>query len=73
MKDYHNYVWRIRQKSLNSERGVESDKEHEGILNAIKNKDEMLAEKLATEHVLNAYKNIEKNNMFNIYNDLTEK
>ena len=58
LKDYHQYVLRIRKKTLASaKRGTQSNLEHEAILEAIKNKNHDDAERLAHEHMINAYKN----------------
>ena len=54
--DYHQYVVRIRKATLSTlERSAASTEEHRGIMNAIREKDADLAEKLAGEHMQNAY------------------
>lgn len=59
LTDFHQYVIGIRRKTLaDLDRGIASNREHEEILNAIRNKDKELAEKLAHEHMINAYNNI---------------
>ncbi|MDL2300774.1 GntR family transcriptional regulator [Lachnospiraceae bacterium OttesenSCG-928-D06] len=64
LKDFHEYVLRVRKKTLaNSNRGPKSNEEHEEILNAIKNKDADLAERLANQHMINAYDNMVKNGL----------
>ena len=68
LKDYHQYVKRVRSKTLSTiERSVASNAEHQGIMEAIKNKDGDLAEKLATLHVDNAYANMIKNGLKEAY------
>ncbi len=62
--DYHQYVQRVRQKTLSTrDRATASNKEHRGIMEAIKAGDAALAEKLAHEHMLNAYENMVKNGL----------
>lgn len=61
LKDYHQYVMRIRRKTLSSSRGSESNEEHRSIMEAIKAKDTAEAERLANLHITNAYENIMKN------------
>lgn len=64
LKDYHQYVLRIRKKTLASaKRGTQSNLEHEAILEAIKNKNAEDAERLAHEHMINAYKNMIDNGL----------
>ena len=64
LKDYHQYVLRIRKKTLASaKRGTQSNLEHEAILEAIKNKNADDAERLAHEHMINAYKNMIDNGL----------
>jgi DNA-binding GntR family transcriptional regulator len=66
--DYHQYVFRIRRKTLSTpERASASNKEHRGIMEAIKAKDEDLAEKLASEHMYNAYANMVRNGLYDLY------
>lgn len=62
--DYHQYVQRVRQKTLSTvERAMASNKEHRGICEAIKAGDAELAEKLAHEHMINAYENMIRNGL----------
>ena len=66
--DFHQYEARIRQKTLSTkERGIASNNEHRQIMEAIKagNADE--AERLATLHMNNAYNNMVKNGLYDIY------
>ena len=61
LQDFHQYVIRIRKKTLSTkERGLASNEEHKAIMEAIKQKDEEKAEKLANKHIINAYENIKK-------------
>lgn len=68
LKDFHQYVWRVRKKTLSSaNRGPKSNEEHEEILEAIKAGDAGLAEQLANKHMINAYENMVKNGLHEIY------
>lgn len=59
LKDFHQYVLRVRKKTLNNaNRGPKSNEEHEQIMEAIKAGDADLAEKLANQHMINAYENM---------------
>lgn len=60
LQDFHQYVIRIRKKTLSTNRGMKSNEEHTKIMEAIKSKDAELAEKLANQHIVNAYENIKK-------------
>lgn len=61
LRDFHQYVLRVRKKTLsNANRGPKSNLEHEGILNAIKAHDGELAQELANKHMVNAYENMVK-------------
>lgn len=61
LKDFHQYVLRVRKKTLNSKnRGPQSNLEHEAILEAIKAGNGELAQKLAHDHIINAYENMVK-------------
>jgi len=71
LKDYHQYVLRVRQKTLSSKRGPVSNKEHAAIMEAIKKKDADEAEKLANKHMINAYDNMVKNGLYDIYKEET--
>ena len=69
LKDFHQYVSRIRQKTLSSNvRGNESNEEHTKLMEAIKagNADE--AEQVAHMHIMNAYENMVKNGLLEVYN-----
>lgn len=68
LKDFHQYVLRVRKKTLSSkERGLASNAEHEAIMEAIKSKDEEAAEALAHQHMINAYENMVKNGLPQIF------
>ena len=59
---------RIRKKTLSTkERGIASNEEHRRIMEAIKNRDPKEAQKAATEHMNNAYDNMAKNGLYDIY------
>ncbi|MBR1930956.1 MAG: GntR family transcriptional regulator [Lachnospiraceae bacterium] len=67
LKDFHLYVLRVRKKTLSSARGPKSNEEHGQILEAIKSGDADLAEKLANQHIINAYENMMKNGLQEAY------
>lgn len=74
LKDYHQYVLRVRQKTLsNNVRSKASNEEHKQIMEAIKNKDAQSAETLANQHIINAYDNMVKNGLYEIYKRDGEK
>lgn len=60
LQDFHQYVIRIRKKTLATSRGMESNAEHRLIMEAIKNHDADKAEELANQHIIIAYENIKK-------------
>jgi DNA-binding GntR family transcriptional regulator len=67
LKDYHQYVLRIRKKTLSTSRGSVSNEEHRAIMEAIKAHDHKQAEKLANKHINNAYQNMVDNGLYNLY------
>ncbi len=68
LQDFHQYVMRIRRKTLSTkERGMASNEEHRLIMEAIKDKNAKEAEKLANLHMSNAYENMVKNGLYDIY------
>ena len=67
LKDYHQYVIRIRKKTLSTSRGTVSNEEHRAIMEAIKSHDLKQAEKLANLHINNAYQNMVENGLYNLY------
>ena len=68
LRDFHDYVLRVRKKTLSQfKRSTESTKEHEMIFEAIKNKQPQEAERLANLHIINAYKNMVQNGLYEVY------
>ncbi len=68
LKDFHQYVLRVRKKTLaNVNRGPKSNAEHKGIMEAIKSGNGELAEKLAHQHMINAYDNMVKSGLHEAY------
>ena len=68
LKDFHQYVLRVRKKTLaNVNRGPKSNEEHKNIMEAIKAGDGDLAERLAHQHMINAYENMVKNGLREAY------
>ena len=66
--DYHQYVYRIRKKTLSTiERATASNEEHRAIMTAIKENKPDLAEQLADQHMKNAYANMVKNGLYDLY------
>lgn len=64
LRDYHQYVYRVRRLTLaDTCRGKASTCEHKLIFEAMKEKDAEKAEKLANDHILNAYENMLKNGL----------
>lgn len=61
LKDFHQYVRKQRQQTLSDrERAAEAVAEHKAIMLALKDGNSELAEKLADEHICNAYRNMVK-------------
>lgn len=59
LSDYHHYVERVRKNTLSShERASMAGAEHKAILQAVRDKDEEKAEKLANEHIFKSIANI---------------
>ena len=74
LRDFHAYVLRVRKKTLSQyKRSNESTKEHEMIMEAIKNKDAQEAERLANLHILNAYENMVRNGLNEAYKEPLKK
>ena len=72
LKDFHQYVLRVRRKTLaskNRDCRPKSNEEHEEILQAIKAGDGERAEQLANRHMINAYDNMVKNGLHEAYHD----
>ena len=61
LKDFHRYVQKQRQKTLSdAERSREAVAEHKSIMEAVRDGNAELAERLADEHICNAYRNMVK-------------
>jgi DNA-binding GntR family transcriptional regulator len=72
LADYHHYVERVRKNTLSSkDRAAEAAKEHKAILDAVRTKEEDLAEKLANEHIYRSLDNIKKQGMDNLMGKVT--
>ncbi|WP_035797152.1 GntR family transcriptional regulator [Butyrivibrio sp. MB2005] len=69
LKDYHQYVWRIRQKTLSGSRGKDCNNEHRAIMEAIRDKNPDKAEEFANRHMRSAYDNMVKNGLLNYKNN----
>ncbi len=68
LQDFHHYVIRIRKKTLSTkERGIASNEEHRQIMEAIKAGRGEEAEQLATRHMINAYDNMVRNGLYDIF------
>lgn len=68
--DFHQYVQRVRKRTLSTvDRSLASNHEHQMIMEAIKSKNHEEAEKCATLHINNAYKNMVKNGLKEVYED----
>ncbi len=58
---FHHYLERIRKQSLQKEkRALQSNEEHTAILEAIRQRDGDLAEKLAHEHIIQTIQNMNR-------------
>lgn len=64
LKDYHNYVLRIRRKTLATDRATVSNDEHRMIMEAIRDRDADRAEELANAHMINAFENMVKSGLY---------
>ena len=68
LRDFHEYVLRVRKRTLSQfKRSSESTKEHREIMEAIKAGDADRAEEAANRHIVNAYDNMIKNGLKEIY------
>lgn len=68
LRDFHEYVLRVRKRTLSQfKRSSESTKEHREIMEAIKAGDADRAEEAANRHIVNAYDNMLKNGLKEIY------
>lgn len=72
LRDYHNYVLRVRKKTLATGRGEVSNNEHRLIMEAIKAKDADKAEELAHAHMIKAFENMVQNGLYEVYGETTE-
>ena len=71
---FHEILYRIRRMTLASEkRGRASNKEHHEIMEAIKAHDADKAERLANLHMINAYDNMVKNGLIDIFDENDEE
>ncbi len=74
LRSFHDYVLRVRKKTLSQfKRSSESTQEHELIFEAIKNKKPQEAEQLANKHIVNAYKNMVQNGLYEVYGEEVPK
>lgn len=74
LKDFHQYVLRVRKKTLaNANRGEASNHEHRLLMEAIKAKEAGRAEELANKHMINAYENMVKNGLDEAYKECEPK
>lgn len=68
LTNLHQYVMRVRRKTLSTQiRSSASNHEHKLIMEAIEEKNADKAEALANQHIINAFKNIEANGLYNVY------
>lgn len=67
LSDFHHYVQRIRKITLSSTpRALKSNIEHNAIVEAIRKRDGVMAEKLAHEHIMITIQNITEKGLENI-------
>ena len=65
LSDFHQYLKKVRKETLSThERAENSNVEHRQILNALKEKNEKEAEKLANLHIRNTIKNMEEHGLW---------
>jgi len=70
LRDYHQYTYRIRKMTLSGEkRGKASNQEHKEIMEAIKSGDGERAQLLANLHITNAYDNMMKNGLIEMFDE----
>ena len=69
LRDYHNYVLRVRRKTLATNRATASNDEHRLIMEAIRDKDADRAEELADMHMINAFENMVKSGIYQSYQE----
>lgn len=69
LSDFHHYVQRVRKITLASpKRSITSNEEHKRIVEAIRNKNEDEAERLANLHMMNTIKNMGDYGLENLLN-----
>ncbi len=67
LSDFHHYVERARKITLGkSERAAKSIEEHKKIVEALRNRDDSKAEKLANEHIMNTIQNMDSVGLENL-------
>lgn len=72
LREFHEYVLRVRKKTLSDDaRGIQSNLEHRQIMEAIRDKDADQAQKLANEHIRNAYSNMVKHGLYEAFDEET--
>ena len=69
LRDYHNYVLRVRRKTLATNWTTASNDEHRLIMEAIRDKDADRAEELADMHMINAFENMVKSGIYQSYQE----
>ncbi len=69
LKDYHNYVLRIRRKTLVTDRATASNNEHRMIMEAIRDKNADRAEELANTHMVKAFENMVKSGIYQAFEE----
>ncbi len=61
LSNFHHYLQRVRKVTLQSkERAIQSNEEHRQIVEAIRQHDGELAQKLADDHIMSTIRNIER-------------
>ena len=67
LSDFHHYVERVRKVTLgDAKRAKESIEEHKKIVEALRNRDDKKAEKLANEHIMNTIHNMDNVGLKNL-------
>ena len=67
LSDFHHYVERVRTVTLgDAKRAKESIEEHKKIVEALRNRDDKKAEKLANEHIMNTIHNMDNVGLKNL-------
>ena len=61
LSDFHHYAQRVRRITLaDGHRAVDSNEEHRKIVEALKQHDADLAEKLANQHIMSTIENMDR-------------